>query len=72
MTLALVEQVNTGQQKATEIIQAHLERASKDSLNAFISLNPNALEQAKAVDTKVAAGQHLPLAGYPWQSKTTL
>jgi aspartyl-tRNA(Asn)/glutamyl-tRNA(Gln) amidotransferase subunit A len=72
MTLALVKNIHNGSLTAADAIQPHLEMAAQDKLNAFVSLNPNALEQAKKVDARVAAGQHLPLAGYPLAVKDNI
>jgi aspartyl-tRNA(Asn)/glutamyl-tRNA(Gln) amidotransferase subunit A len=72
MTLALVQNIQNGTSKAADTIQPFLEMAAADTLNAFICLNPNALEQAKNVDARVAAGQHLPLAGYPLAVKDNI
>ncbi len=54
---------------ALEVTKAHLSRigAVDDQVNAFVSLNSQiAIEQAQAVDAKLASGQKLgPLAGVP-------
>ena len=53
---------------STELVGACLERAEKfnDDLNCFISLFPEyALEQARAADRSIAAGEAGPLTGLP-------
>ena len=54
------------------MVALSFEAAKKDQLNAFICLNPLALEQAAAVDTRVAAGEDLPLAGFPLAIKDNI
>jgi aspartyl-tRNA(Asn)/glutamyl-tRNA(Gln) amidotransferase subunit A len=61
-----------GSLKAVDVVGASLSAARADSLNAFISLNPLALEDAARVDARVAAGQHLPLAGFPLAIKDNI
>ncbi len=62
----------TGSVKAVDVVGASLLAARADSLNAFISLNPVALEDAARVDARVAAGEHLPLAGFPLAVKDNI
>ena len=69
MTLAFSK---NGSKKAVDMVALSFEAAKKDQLNAFICLNPLALEQAAAVDTRVAAGEDLPLAGFPLAIKDNI
>ncbi|MHB8512320.1 MAG: Asp-tRNA(Asn)/Glu-tRNA(Gln) amidotransferase subunit GatA [Actinomycetota bacterium] len=61
---------------ALEVTQAHIARIDslEDSVNAFITRTPDhALQQAKAVDAKIEAGETLgPLAGVPLALKDVL
>ena len=72
MTLALTKEISSGSRSALEVVSKSLAMAQNDSLNAFISLNPNALETAANIDARVKAGQHLPLAGYPLAVKDNI
>jgi aspartyl-tRNA(Asn)/glutamyl-tRNA(Gln) amidotransferase subunit A len=72
MTLALSNKILTGAITAIEVVSKSLEAAKADSLNAFISLNPMALETAASVDARVKAGKHLPLAGFPLAVKDNI
>ncbi len=72
MTLALTKKILSGGTTALEVVSKSLEAAQADSLNAFISLNPNALETAINLDARVKAGEHLPLAGYPLAIKDNI
>ena len=58
--------------KAVDTVLSSLEAAKIDTLNAFISLNPSALEDAARVDARVAAGEDLPLAGFPLAVKDNI
>ncbi len=58
--------------KAVDTVAVSFEAAKTDQLNAFISLNPLALEQAATVDARVSAGEHLPLAGFPLAIKDNI
>jgi len=51
--------------KATEVMQAFLDQIStKDKdLNSFISINDKALDQAQAIDKKIANGEEIGLLG---------
>ena len=64
--------VNARTSSALEAVSAALEDAQADQHNIFLSLNPLALEQAAAVDARVRAGEHLPLAGVPVALKDNL
>ncbi|WP_199698492.1 Asp-tRNA(Asn)/Glu-tRNA(Gln) amidotransferase subunit GatA [Deinococcus cavernae] len=48
-----------------QLVREALERASASDLNALVSLNDHALEQAASVQKRVEAGEPLPLAGVP-------
>ncbi|MDE0510979.1 MAG: Asp-tRNA(Asn)/Glu-tRNA(Gln) amidotransferase subunit GatA [Gammaproteobacteria bacterium] len=68
-TLAELSRMLRGREiSSTEIVQSCLDRAQRcnDDLNCFISLFPeHALEQAKAADSVIAAGEAGPLTGLP-------
>lgn len=68
--------IATKEVSAVEVTQAHLDRitAVDEKVHAFLHVNAQAaLEQAKAVDAKVAAGVKLgPLAGVPLGLKDVL
>ena len=72
----LANAIATKEVSAVEVTQAHLDRiiAVDDKVHAFLHVNAQAaLEQAKAVDSKVAAGVKLgPLAGVPLGLKDVL
>ena len=67
----LAERVRAGELRAVEVLEACLQRIEQRNgdLNAVVTLNGRALEEAKAVDRRVAAGEAanggLPLAGLP-------
>ena len=63
----LVDGVNSGALKATEILDACLERVGvhNEQVNAVVTLNEGAYDEALAVDHRIAAGEVLPLAGLP-------
>ncbi|WP_189090391.1 Asp-tRNA(Asn)/Glu-tRNA(Gln) amidotransferase subunit GatA [Deinococcus ruber] len=62
----IAARVSSGQATPQDTIQAALERAEQQRhLNALISLNPQAGAQAQEVAARLAAGEHLPLAGVP-------
>ncbi|WP_167757766.1 Asp-tRNA(Asn)/Glu-tRNA(Gln) amidotransferase subunit GatA [Deinococcus fonticola] len=48
-----------------QLVHEALERASASDLNALVSLNDHALDQAANVQKRVEAGEPLPLAGVP-------
>ncbi len=58
--------------KAVDMVAASFQAAKTNTLNAFISLNPLALEEAARVDARVAAGEDLPLAGFPLAVKDNI
>ena len=62
----LAAQISRGELSPLSALQSALERAEAGRvLNAIISLNPHAAEQAAQVATRLAAGETLPLAGVP-------
>ncbi len=63
---ALAAQISSGELSPQRALQSALDRAEAASrLNAIISFNPAAREQATQVAGRLAAGEHLPLAGVP-------
>ena len=72
---ALAREVNARAASAAEIAEAvipHVERADAQ-LAAFLQLTPELMRaQARRVDERVAAGEHLPLAGVPVALKDNL
>ncbi len=72
MTLALSKQVQSGAVQAVDVAKASLEAVRSETLNAFISVNDAVLEAAALVDARVAAGEVLPLAGYPLAVKDNI
>ncbi len=63
---AIARTVGARETSARETVAAALERAAADRLHAFLSLRADrALEEAEAVDRRVADGERLPLAGVP-------
>src|SRR6266404_5858688 len=66
----LAADVRAGKRSAVELAEASLARIREtDSFHTMLELNPNAIEQAKAVDARVKAGEKLPLAGVPFAAK---
>ncbi len=63
----IVQRVRAGQTSPSEVVQGYLERieALEPRVHAFISLNPQALEEARAIELRLARGENLPLAGAP-------
>lgn len=59
--------VQAGRQPALAVAEAALARAKvlNVQLNALTCLNPKMLDEARAVDARIAAGETLPLAGVP-------
>ncbi|NJK44833.1 MAG: hypothetical protein HC933_11590, partial [Pleurocapsa sp. SU_196_0] len=68
----IATQVHAGRRSALEVVTASLEGARGDDCQIFLSLNENALEEARRVDARVAAGESLPLAGVPVALKDNL
>ena len=69
MTLQQLEKgYETGEYTAEEVVRAYLDRIAEyePNYNAFTFMNPSALDDARAIDRKRAAGEPLgPLAGVP-------
>jgi amidase len=59
--------VATRQVSAADVIEATLERveALNGTINAVVTLNPRALDDARAVDERIARGDVPPLSGVP-------
>lgn len=73
---ALAELIRTGKVSAVEVMQAHLDRINSlnSQLNAIVTVDKNALENAKAADAAVKSGkQNLgPLHGVPFTAKDSI
>lgn len=54
-----------GEYSSYELVKKYLDNIVKDDTNSFISVNDKALEEAKAADQKIKAGQAGVLAGIP-------
>jgi aspartyl-tRNA(Asn)/glutamyl-tRNA(Gln) amidotransferase subunit A len=67
----LVADVTAGKLSAVDLAEASLARIRETdgTYHAFLELNPHALDEARAVDERVKAGEHLPLAGIPFAAK---
>src|SRR5689334_2634757 len=67
----LAADVRAGKLTAAELAQASLDRiqATDGQYHALLELNPAALDEARAVDVRVKAGEDLPLAGIPFAAK---
>ncbi len=63
----LVDRVHRGDLSPCEILQACLERVEEhnEALNAVVTVNPQAREEAEDIERRLAAGETLPLAGLP-------
>jgi aspartyl-tRNA(Asn)/glutamyl-tRNA(Gln) amidotransferase subunit A len=72
---ALSERLRSGEVSSVEVTQAHLDRiaAVDGDVHAFLHVSSAALDTARAVDAKRAAGEELsPLAGVPIAIKDVL
>lgn len=72
---ALAERVRSRAVSALEVAQAQCARVLQlqPQLNAFVDFTPDAvLSAARAVDRRLAAGEHLPLAGVTFSVKDNL
>jgi aspartyl-tRNA(Asn)/glutamyl-tRNA(Gln) amidotransferase subunit A len=72
---ALAADVRAGRQSALALATTQCERIDRlqPKLNAFVDHVPDlVLAQARAVDRRLAAGEHLPLAGVPFTVKDNL
>ncbi len=66
----LAADVQAGRLSAVELTQASLDRmGATEEFHTMLEINPDALEHARAVDKRVKAGEHLPLAGLPFAAK---
>ncbi len=63
----IVRRVHAGEVSPVEVTRRYLERvtALDPKLNAYITVNPEALNEAEAVAERVRRGEALPLAGVP-------
>jgi aspartyl-tRNA(Asn)/glutamyl-tRNA(Gln) amidotransferase subunit A len=64
----IVEKIKSKQIKAVDVVQESLDRIEKlnPKINAFVKINPKAIEDAKKIDEMIAAGKDPgPLAGIP-------
>ena len=63
----IVQQVGAGETSPGEVLERALARVAwhNPGLNAVVTLNPRAAEEARAVERRLAAGERLPLAGLP-------
>jgi aspartyl-tRNA(Asn)/glutamyl-tRNA(Gln) amidotransferase subunit A len=61
----IAEAVVKKQRSAVEVVTECLARIEKDRLGCFYRVDPTALDQARAVDERVARGDSPPLAGVP-------
>jgi amidase len=63
----IARQVGARETSAVAVVEEHLARIERinPKLNAIVTLNPRALDEAREVDRRVAAGEALPLAGAP-------
>jgi amidase len=65
--VAIATAVAARETSAALVIQATLGRVEQfnGALNAIVTVNPTALDDAREIDARVAAGETLPLAGVP-------
>lgn len=63
----IVQSIQAGKMLPSEVVQAYLQRIEQlePKIHAFIRLNPRALQEAQAVEQRLASGENLPLAGVP-------
>ena len=63
----MVRRVRAKEISPVELMQAHLERIEKlnGKLNVFVALNPDALDEARALEGALARGATCPLCGVP-------
>jgi amidase len=64
---AISRGVADGTTSAVAVVETALRRIAKfnEALNAIVTLNPTAVDDARAVDERIAAGEDFPLAGVP-------
>ncbi|MCZ2496562.1 amidase [Xylophilus sp. Kf1] len=73
--LALAARVSAGGLSAVEVARCFIERVHRlnPALNAIVQFDPaQVLDEAAAVDRRLAAGERLPLAGVPFTVKDNL
>jgi Asp-tRNA(Asn)/Glu-tRNA(Gln) amidotransferase A subunit family amidase len=70
----LVALMREGEVSPVEVMEAHLARAGRlnPQLNAVVTFEPDALEQARAAERAIAEGGAPPLAGLPVTVKDTI
>ncbi|AEB11712.1 Asp-tRNA(Asn)/Glu-tRNA(Gln) amidotransferase subunit GatA [Marinithermus hydrothermalis] len=63
----IVRRVRAGEMSPVEVTRRYLERVTdlNPKLNAYITINPEALSEAEAVAERMRQGEALPLAGVP-------
>ena len=69
------EAVGSGRRRATDVVEESLARIAADEgrVRAFLEVTGElALQEARAVDARVAAGERLPLAGVPLAVKDNI
>ena len=72
---SLAELIRTGRATSVEVVQAHLDRiaALDPKLNAIVTLNDDALDEAQAADDALAAGAVVgPMHGVPFTVKDSI
>lgn len=73
MALETARRIQNRQVSAEEVVRQALDGVRADDLNIFISANDAALEQARALDARIARGEKVgPLAGVPVALKDNL
>src|ERR1700683_3498 len=66
----LADEVQAGKLSAAELAEASLARIRETrEFHTTLELNPDAVKEAAAVDARIKAGEHLPLAGIPYAAK---
>jgi aspartyl-tRNA(Asn)/glutamyl-tRNA(Gln) amidotransferase subunit A len=71
----LAHRIRARQLTSTQVVEAHLERIKNlnPKLNAIVTVNENALSEARAADEAVTAGRELgPLHGVPFTVKDSI
>jgi aspartyl-tRNA(Asn)/glutamyl-tRNA(Gln) amidotransferase subunit A len=63
----IVQSIQTGRMSPREAMEIYLQRIEQlePKIHAFIRLNPRALQEAQAIEKRLAGGENLPLAGVP-------
>ncbi len=70
--LEFIEEAKNGNISVEEFVSATLERINSvdDKLHAFLSVNDNALDQARNIDKKIKSGEKLEIVWMPISLKT--